>query len=56
MMAAGIENLAKMQDKLYAHDEYSVLIVFQAMDAAGKDGSIKHYPVHPKLCQQFFYL
>jgi PPK2 family polyphosphate:nucleotide phosphotransferase len=42
MMAAGIENLAKMQDKLYAHDEYSVLIVFQAMDAAGKDGSIKH--------------
>jgi PPK2 family polyphosphate:nucleotide phosphotransferase len=42
MMAAGIKNLAKMQDKLYAHDEYSVLIVFQAMDAAGKDGSIKH--------------
>ncbi len=42
MMANGIKNLAKMQDKLYAHDEYSVLIVFQAMDAAGKDGSIKH--------------
>jgi PPK2 family polyphosphate:nucleotide phosphotransferase len=42
MMAAGIKNLAKMQDKLYAHNEYSVLIVFQAMDAAGKDGAIKH--------------
>ncbi len=42
MMAAGIKNLAKMQDKLYAHDEYSVLIVFQAIDAAGKDSSIKH--------------
>lgn len=31
-----------MQDKLYAHDQYSVLIVLQAMDAAGKDGAIKH--------------
>ncbi len=38
----GIVNLAKMQDKLYAHDQYSVLIVLQAMDAAGKDGAIKH--------------
>jgi PPK2 family polyphosphate:nucleotide phosphotransferase len=38
----GIANLAKLQDKLYAHDEYSVLIVLQAMDAAGKDGAIKH--------------
>ncbi len=42
MMATGIKNLAKMQDKLYAHDEYSVLIIFQAIDAAGKDSSIKH--------------
>ena len=42
MLAEGIINLAKMQDKLYAHDEYSVLIVLQAMDAAGKDGAIKH--------------
>lgn len=42
MMENGIKNLAKMQDKLYAHDEYSILVVFQAMDAAGKDGSIKH--------------
>jgi PPK2 family polyphosphate:nucleotide phosphotransferase len=38
----GLKNLAAMQDKLYAHDQYSVLIVLQAMDAAGKDGAIKH--------------
>lgn len=42
MLEEGIVNLAKMQDKLYAHDEYSVLICLQAMDAAGKDGAIKH--------------
>lgn len=38
----GRERLAEFQDKLYAHDQYSVLIVLQAMDAAGKDGAIKH--------------
>jgi PPK2 family polyphosphate:nucleotide phosphotransferase len=38
----GLVNLALMQDKLYAHNQYSVLIVLQAMDAAGKDGIIKH--------------
>jgi PPK2 family polyphosphate:nucleotide phosphotransferase len=36
------KELAKIQDKLYAHNRYSVLIIFQAMDAAGKDGAIKH--------------
>jgi PPK2 family polyphosphate:nucleotide phosphotransferase len=36
------KQLAKMQDKLYAHNKHSILIIFQAMDAAGKDGSIKH--------------
>ena len=36
------KQLAKIQDKLYAHNRYSVLILFQAMDAAGKDGAIKH--------------
>jgi PPK2 family polyphosphate:nucleotide phosphotransferase len=36
------KQLAKIQDKLYAHNRYSVLIIFQAMDAAGKDGAIKH--------------
>ncbi|MBN8837256.1 MAG: polyphosphate kinase 2 family protein [Sphingobacteriia bacterium] len=42
LLQEGIKNLAKLQDKLYAHDQYSVLIVLQAMDAAGKDGAIKH--------------
>jgi PPK2 family polyphosphate:nucleotide phosphotransferase len=38
----GIERLAELQDMLYAQDRWSVLLVFQAMDAAGKDGTIKH--------------
>lgn len=42
MLQKGIQELANMQDKLYAHNEISVLIVLQAMDAAGKDGTIKH--------------
>lgn len=42
ILEEGMTNLAIMQDKLYAHDQYSVLIVLQAMDAAGKDGIIKH--------------
>ena len=42
ILEEGIKNLAILQDKLYAHDQYSVLIVLQAMDAAGKDGIIKH--------------
>jgi PPK2 family polyphosphate:nucleotide phosphotransferase len=42
ILEQGLENLALMQDKLYAFDKYSVLIVLQAMDAAGKDGAIKH--------------
>lgn len=36
------KELAITQDKLYAHNKYSVLIIFQAMDAAGKDGAVKH--------------
>ena len=36
------EELAELQDRLYADDRYSVLIIFQALDAAGKDGTIKH--------------
>lgn len=42
VLEIGRERLAEFQDKLYAHDQYSVLIVLQAMDAAGKDGAIKH--------------
>ncbi|QQS32181.1 MAG: polyphosphate kinase 2 family protein [Acidobacteriota bacterium] len=37
-----IERMTELQDMLYAQDIYSLLIVFQAMDAAGKDGAIKH--------------
>jgi PPK2 family polyphosphate:nucleotide phosphotransferase len=37
-----IKKMEKLQAKLYAADKYSILIIFQAMDAAGKDGTIKH--------------
>ncbi|HMN48096.1 MAG TPA: polyphosphate kinase 2 family protein [Ignavibacteriaceae bacterium] len=37
-----IEKMTELQDKLYASDKYSVLLIFQAMDAAGKDSTIKH--------------
>jgi PPK2 family polyphosphate:nucleotide phosphotransferase len=36
-----VEKLAKLQAKLYAHDRYSVILIFQALDAAGKDGTIR---------------
>src|SRR5260221_5196642 len=42
MLDARRKYLAEVQDKLYAHNRYSVLIIFQAMDAAGKDGAVKH--------------
>ncbi len=42
LLKEGILNLAKMQDKLYAHNRHSMLIVLQAMDAAGKDSAIRH--------------
>jgi PPK2 family polyphosphate:nucleotide phosphotransferase len=42
VLKEGIELLADLQSKLYAQDRWSVLLVFQAMDAAGKDGTIKH--------------
>ena len=41
-LAMGVEALAELQDKLYAQDKWAVLLIFQAMDAAGKDGAIKH--------------
>jgi PPK2 family polyphosphate:nucleotide phosphotransferase len=37
-----VERMIELQDKLYASDKYSVLLIFQAMDAAGKDSTIKH--------------
>lgn len=42
LLQKGIMELAHLQDKLFAYNEYSVLIVLQAMDAAGKDSTIKH--------------
>jgi len=42
LLRTGVERLAALQEKLYADDRWSMLCVFQAMDAAGKDGSIKH--------------
>ena len=42
LLEEGRKQLAEMQDKLYAHNRYGVLIIFQAMDAAGKDGAVKH--------------
>ncbi len=48
-----VDKLSKLQGKLYANDRYSVLLVFQAMDAAGKDGTIKAVMsgVNPQGCQ-----
>ena len=50
-----LADLAEAQDLLYADDRYCVLIVLQAMDAAGKDGTIKHVMsgVNPQGCQVF---
>jgi PPK2 family polyphosphate:nucleotide phosphotransferase len=42
LLEASRAKLASIQDMLYAHNHYSVLIIFQAMDAAGKDGAVKH--------------
>ena len=53
MLAEGIERLAELQERLYANDRWSVLIVLQAMDAAGKDGIIKHVMsgINPQGCE-----
>ena len=52
-LARGVTALAELQDKLYAQDKWAVLLIFQAMDAAGKDGAIKHVMsgVNPQGCQ-----
>jgi PPK2 family polyphosphate:nucleotide phosphotransferase len=52
-LALGVAALADLQDKLYAQDKWAVLLIFQAMDAAGKDGAIKHVMsgVNPQGCQ-----
>jgi len=55
LLEQGIELLAEKQDMLYAQDRYAMLLVFQAMDAAGKDGTIKHVMsgVNPQGCQVY---
>ncbi len=54
-LATGVEALATLQDMLYAQDRWGVLVIFQAMDAAGKDGAIKHVMsgVNPQGCEVF---
>jgi PPK2 family polyphosphate:nucleotide phosphotransferase len=51
-LATGVMALAELQDKLYAQDRWAALFIFQAMDAAGKDGAIKHVMsgVNPQGC------
>jgi PPK2 family polyphosphate:nucleotide phosphotransferase len=54
-LSMGVEVLAELQDRLYAQDNWAVLLIFQAMDAAGKDGAIKHVMsgINPQGCQVF---
>jgi PPK2 family polyphosphate:nucleotide phosphotransferase len=54
-LAMGVEALAGLQELLYAQDQWAVLLIFQAMDAAGKDGAIKHVMsgVNPQGCQVY---
>ena len=54
-LAMGVSVLAELQDMLYAQDRWAVLLIFQAMDAAGKDGAVKHVMsgVNPQGCQVF---
>lgn len=54
-LQAAIKNLDELQRRLYAHDHYSLLLIFQAMDAAGKDGTIRAVMrgINPTGCQVF---
>jgi len=54
-LASGVMALAELQDKLYAQDKWALLLIFQAMDAAGKDAAIKHVMsgVNPQACQVY---
>ena len=55
LLADGVHRLAAYQDKLYAQDTFAVLIILQAMDAAGKDGIVKHVMsgVNPQGCEVY---
>jgi PPK2 family polyphosphate:nucleotide phosphotransferase len=53
LLEHSVERLSEMQEKLYAQDKWALLLIFQAMDAAGKDGTIKHVMsgVNPQGCE-----
>jgi PPK2 family polyphosphate:nucleotide phosphotransferase len=55
LLRRGVTLLSELQERLYAQDRWSVLLIFQAMDAAGKDGTIKHVMsgVNPQGCQVY---
>jgi len=54
-LTEGIERLRELQERLYAHDRWALLLIFQAMDAAGKDSTIEHVMsgVNPQGCQVY---
>lgn len=53
LLVSGVHHLSEMQEKLYAQDRWALLLIFQALDAAGKDGTIKHVMsgINPQGCQ-----
>src|SRR5436189_5485676 len=53
LLASGVDRLRELQEKLYAQGTWALLLIFQAMDAAGKDSTIKHVMsgVNPQGCQ-----
>jgi PPK2 family polyphosphate:nucleotide phosphotransferase len=55
LLEKGVAHMAELQAKLYAQDRWALLLIFQAMDAAGKDGAIKHVMsgVNPQGCQVY---
>jgi len=55
LLQKGVEKMEELQDRLYAQDRWGILLIFQAMDAAGKDGVIKHVMsgVNPQGCQVY---
>src|SRR3954471_13767352 len=55
VLQEGVTRLGSLQEKLYAQDRWGVLLIFQALDAAGKDGAIKHVMsgVNPQGCQVY---
>ena len=55
LLAGQIDHLSALQNLLYAHDRYALLLIFQAMDAAGKDSAIKHVMsgVNPQGCEVY---